>query len=65
MGLILDLHGWRAFAWERDLLHWKITAAFLTVMVCRFCVLDRLEEISKALAEARAALERRSPPEGR
>lgn len=57
MGLILDFHGWRGFAWERDLFHWRLTVGVLTLMLCRFCVTDRLALIAKTLGEVKDKLE--------
>lgn len=59
MGLIFDIHGYRGFVFERDLLHWKATAAFVTLMLCRFCVTDRLALISEHLKQVRNSLEGR------
>lgn len=63
MGFICDVHRWRGISFERDLIHFKITLGLLTVMVCKYCVIDRLAEISRGLEEAKALLRRRE--EGR
>jgi hypothetical protein len=57
MGLIFDLHGWRGFSWERDLFHWRLTMGPLTLMLCRFCVTDRLAIIAKSLDDVKSKLE--------
>ena len=49
--MILDFHGWRGFAWERDLLHWKLIAGFFTLMLAHFVITDTLRELGKQLKE--------------
>jgi hypothetical protein len=48
-GLSLDFHRWRGvFLWpKRDLFHFRITFAFVTLWVCRFCVHERVIQLAR------------------
>lgn len=43
-GLSLDVHGWRGIGpdIEPDLFVWRWRLGFLTLSVCRVCLLDRV-----------------------
>jgi hypothetical protein len=58
MGIIFDFHGWRGFSWDRDLFHWRVTAGFMTTMLCKFCVIDRMAMLGASLKEIKAKLQR-------
>ena len=54
-----EIHLWRGFLVERDLFYWRLTAGFTTILLCKFCISDRLKIIAETLAEAKAKLEGR------
>lgn len=49
-GVTRDFHSWRGFFFwphEPDLFHFRITAGFVTLWVCKFCVHERFNAVTR------------------
>ncbi len=54
-GLYLRFHGWRGMSLvniEPDLFHWVGRFGFVTVYVCKTCLLDAYRKLRRAIEKA-------------
>lgn len=54
--LLIEVHGWRGFGKTHDLFCIELFAGFVTVIICRTSLTDRLAEIANLLREAKRKL---------
>lgn len=58
MSLIFDTHGWRGFSTGSDLFDHQITLGFLTVIVNRESVPDRVRSLTNTVNHLRQRIDR-------
>lgn len=54
--LLLEIHGWRGLKVERDLFCVHLVCGFLTVLVCKLLVTDKMEEFRDKLTDIEKAM---------
>ena len=49
--LLLEIHGWRGFRTERDLFCMHVVCGFVTLLICRLSVSEKLRDLHDRLSE--------------
>lgn len=54
--LLLEIHGWRGFEIDRELFCIAVRLGFVTLLVCRLSITDRMKQLRDKLDEIKKRL---------
>lgn len=54
--LLFEIHGWKGFGVERDLFCIHLVGGFVTVLVCKLLVTDKMHEFRDKLTDIEKAM---------